>query len=63
MSMDMKLGLVEKKDPLIQLQVSKSSIKDLFNNILDQTKAFDYQKTLKVVSTKYKATEIEFYPV
>ena len=35
MSMDMKLGLVEKKDPLIQLQVSKSSIKDLFNNILD----------------------------
>ena len=35
MSMDMKVGLVEKKDPLIQLQVSKSSIKDLFNNILD----------------------------
>ena len=27
--------LYERKDPLIQLEASKSSIKDLFNNLLD----------------------------
>ena len=36
--MSCKVEIVEKKDPLIQLEASKSSIKDLFKNLLDKTK-------------------------
>ena len=43
-----KIELVEKKDPINQLEASKSSIKDLFNNLLDETSGFKYQVTLKV---------------
>ena len=43
-----KVKIIEKKDPLIQLEVRKSSIKDLFNNILDEAKGFKYQITLKI---------------
>ena len=39
------------------------SIKDLFNDLLNQTKGFKYQITLKVTLEKYKSTEIEFAPV
>ena len=38
--MSYKVELVEKKDPLIQLEVSKSSIKDLFDDLLGETKGF-----------------------
>ena len=34
-----KVELVEKRDPLIQLEASKTSIKDLFNDLLDETKS------------------------
>ena len=44
--MSYKVELAEKKDPLIQLEVSKSSIKDLFNDLWDETKGFKYQITL-----------------
>ena len=47
-AMSYKVELVEKKDPLIQLEASKSSIKDLFNDLLDETKGFKYQITLKI---------------
>ena len=47
-AMSYKVELVEKKDPLIQLKASKSSIKNLFNDLLDKTKSFQYQITLKV---------------
>ena len=40
--------LVEKNDPLVQLKTTKSSIKDLFNDLLDETKDLKYQITLKV---------------
>ena len=33
-----KVQLVEKKDPIKQLEAIKSSIKDLFNNLLHETK-------------------------
>ena len=36
-----KVELVYKKDPLIQLETSKSSIKDLFNNLLKQPKVLN----------------------
>ena len=36
--MSYKVKLVEKKDPLIQLEASKTSIEDLFNDLSDETK-------------------------
>ena len=44
-----KVELVEKKDPIKQLEASKSSIKDLFNDLLNETKGFKYQITLTVM--------------
>ena len=37
-AMSYKVELVEKKYPLIQLEVSKTSIKNLLNDLLDETK-------------------------
>ena len=39
--------MVERKDPVVQLEASKSNIKDLFNNLLNETKGFEYQITVK----------------
>ena len=39
------------------------SIKDLFNDLLNERKGFKYQITLKVTLQKYKSTEIDFAPV
>ena len=61
--MSYKNELVEKKDPLIQLEASKSSIKDLFDDLLDETKGFKYQITLEIELKKYEDTEIEFSAV
>ena len=36
--MSYKVKLVEKRDPVKQLEASKSSIKNLFNDLLDETK-------------------------
>ena len=56
-----KVEIVERKDPIIQLEASKSSIKDLFTNLLNETKGFQYQITVKVLLKKYKLHgEIEF---
>ena len=38
-----KVEIVDLKDPLVQLQASKSSIEDLFKNRLDEMKGFKYQ--------------------
>ena len=35
------------KDPIKQLEANKSSIKDLFSDLLNETKGFKYQITLK----------------
>ena len=62
--MSYKVEIVEKKDPIKQLEASKSSIKDLFSDLLNETKGFKYQITLKVMLKKYKPNgEIEFRPV
>ena len=44
-----KVELVEKKDPIKQLEPSKAYIKDLFNDLLNKTKGFKYQITIKVM--------------
>ena len=46
--MSYKVEIVEEKDPYYQLEASKTSIKDLFKNLLDEIKGFKYQITLKV---------------
>ena len=59
-----KVEIVDKKDLIVQLEASKSSIKDLFNDLLNETKGFKYQITVKVLLKKYKPDEdIEFSPV
>ena len=58
-----KVEMVDKKDPLVQLEVSKSSIKDLFKELLNE-KGFKYQMTLAVLLRKIKADgSIEYSPV
>ena len=41
-SMSYKLEIIERKNPIVQLKASKSSIKDLFNDLLNETKGFKY---------------------
>ena len=63
-AMSYKVEIVNKKDLIVQLKASRSSIKDLFNNLLNETKGFTYQITVKVLLKKYKSNgEIEFAPV
>ena len=49
-----KVEIVEQKDPIVQLEGSKLSIKDLFSNLLDETKGFKYQITVKALLKKCK---------
>ena len=51
-AMNYKVKLVEERDPIRQLEASKSSIKDLFCDFLNETKGFKYQITLKVMLEK-----------
>ena len=48
-AMSYKVQIVERKDPIVQLKGSKLSIKNLFNDILNETKGFKYQITLKAL--------------
>ena len=62
--MSYKVELIEKKDPIVQLETSKSSIKNVFNDLLNELKGFNYQITVEVLFKKYKLNgEIEFRPV
>ena len=59
-----KIQIVDKKDPLVQLQASKSSIEDLFKDLLNEMKNFKYQITLTVLLSKVKTDgNIEYSPV
>ena len=59
-AMSYKIELVEKKDPIEQLEAIKSSIKDLVSDISSETKGLKYQITLQVMLKKYKPNgEIE----
>ena len=55
--------IIERKDPILQLKASKSSIENLFSDLLNETKGFKYQITLKVLLKKFKHNgEIKFEP-
>ena len=45
-----KVDIIEKKGPIKQLETSKSSIKDLVSDLLNETKGFKYQITLTAIS-------------
>ena len=47
--MSYKVKIIERKDLIVPLQASKSSIKDLFSHLLNETKDFMYQITVKVL--------------
>ena len=68
--MSYKVEIIEKKDPIVQLEASKSSIKDFFSDPLNETKGFKYQIKFKyqvlsfVKKKKCKVNEeIEFASV
>ena len=50
--MSYKVEIIEKKYPIKQLEANKSSIKDLFIDLLNETKGFNCQITLKVTLKK-----------
>ena len=59
-----KVEIIDPKDPLIQLEASKSSIKDLFKDLLNEMKSFKYQTTVTVLLSKQKINgDIEYAPV
>ena len=49
-----KVEIIEPKDPLAQLETSKSSIEDLFKDLLNEMKGFKYQITVAVLLSKHK---------
>ena len=44
-----KVEIIEKKGPIVQLEASNLNIKDLFSDLLNETKGFKYQITVKVL--------------
>ena len=59
-----KVEIIERKVPIVQLEASKSSIKDLFSDLLNETKGFEYQITvivlLKNTSSVKKVNLLQF---
>ena len=53
-AMSYKVKIIERKDPIVQLEASKWSIKGLSSDLLNETKGFKYQITVKVLLKKYK---------
>ena len=49
-----KVEIVDSNDPLVQLEASKSNIKDMSKNLLDKIKGFKYQITVKILLRKDK---------
>ena len=47
-----KVKIIKKKDPIKQLEASKSSVKNFFSELLNETKGFKYQITLNVILKK-----------
>ena len=41
--MSCKVEIIERKAPIVQLEGSKSSIKDLFSDLLNETKGFKFR--------------------
>ena len=65
--MSYKVEIILRKDPIVQLEGSKSSIEDLYNDLLNETKGFKYQITVKVLlkntSSMEKLNLIQFISI
>ena len=48
-AMSYNVEIIEKKDPIVQLEASKLSIKNLLNNLLNKLKGFKYEITVEVL--------------
>ena len=48
------IEIIDSKDPLIQLNASKSSIKELFKDLLHEMKGFKHQITMNILLSKEK---------
>ena len=46
--------MLDSQYPLVQLQASKSSINDLFKELLDDRKGLEYQITVKCLLSKQR---------
>ena len=60
-SQSYKIEIVDKKDVITRLKTSKISIKNLFSNLLLETKGFKYQITLQVLLDKVKSSDLIEY--
>ena len=49
-----KIEITDSKDLLVHLEATKSSIKDLFKDLINEIKGFKYQITVKVLLRKHK---------
>ena len=59
-----KVEIADHKDPFVQLEASKSSIKDLFKDLLNEIKGFKYQITVAILLGKEKENgDIEYSSV
>ena len=59
-----KVEMIGPKDPLVQLEPTKSSIEDLFKHLLNEMKSSKYQITVTVLLYKHKINgDIEYSPV
>ena len=59
-----KFEIKDSEDPLAQVEVSKSSIEDLFKDLLNEMKGFKYQITVTLLLFKHKINgDIEYAPV
>ena len=56
-AMPQKVEIIERKDPIVQLEASKSSIKDMFSDLLNEIRDFKYQITVKVQLKNTSAME------
>ena len=55
-AMAYKVKIIERKDPIVQLEASKLSIKYLFSDLLNETKGIKYRITAKVLFKKNTST-------
>ena len=58
--MTCKAELIDKKDSFSQLEASKSSIKYLFHDLLDEAKGLRYQITIIILLKNTKALKLNF---
>ena len=49
-----KVEIIGKKDPILQLKGIKLSIKNLFSDLLNETKGFTYQITVKKIQARWR---------